>query len=46
METVPVIVADDLSPAQIQAFRIADNRTCSEIAEWDYDLLTDRVDRN
>ena len=38
METVPVIVADDLTPAQIQAFRIADNKT-AEIADWDYDLL-------
>jgi hypothetical protein len=38
METVPVIVADDLTPAQIQAFRIADNKT-AEIAGWDYDLL-------
>ena len=38
METVPVIVADDLTPAQIQGFRIADNKT-AEIADWDYDLL-------
>ncbi len=41
METVPVIVADDLTPAQIQAFRIADNKT-AEIADWDYDLLPTR----
>jgi DNA modification methylase len=35
---VPVHVATDLSPEQIQAYRIADNRTAT-IAEWDFDLL-------
>lgn len=35
---VPVIVADDLTPEQIKAYRIADNRT-AELSMWDYDLL-------
>jgi site-specific DNA-methyltransferase (adenine-specific) len=35
---VPCIVADDLTPAQIKAYRIADNKV-SELAEWDIDLL-------
>ena len=35
---VPCIVIDDLTPAQIKAFRLADNKT-SELAEWDLDLL-------
>lgn len=35
---VPVHVARDLSPAQIKALRIADNRLHEE-AEWDDDLL-------
>ena len=35
---VPVHVAADLTPEQIQAYRIADNKT-GEIAEWNYDLL-------
>ena len=35
---VPCIVADDLTPAQIKAYRIADNKV-SEFAEWDMDLL-------
>ena len=35
---VPVHVAADLTPEQIQAYRIADNKT-AEIAEWNYDLL-------
>lgn len=38
MEKVPVIRTDDLSPAQVKAFRIADNKL-SEIASWDYDKL-------
>ena len=35
---VPVIKADDLSPEQVKAFRLADNKV-SELAEWDEDLL-------
>ncbi len=35
---VPVVVAENLSPEQVKALRIADNKT-GEIAEWDYNLL-------
>ena len=35
---VPVHVATDLTPEQIRAYRIADNKT-SELAEWDLELL-------
>ena len=38
LKTVPCVVANDLSEAQIKAFRIADNKT-SEYAEWDEELL-------
>lgn len=38
MESVPCIVADDLTPEQIKAFRLADNKV-SEFAEWDFDIL-------
>lgn len=38
LDTVPCIIADDLTPEQIQAFRLADNKT-AELAEWDPDLL-------
>ena len=38
LETVPVILADDLTPAQIKAFRILANRSATW-AEWDEDLL-------
>ena len=40
---VPVIVADDLTPAQVKAFRLADNKT-SELAEWDLDKLDIELD--
>jgi DNA modification methylase len=38
MDKVPVHVAQDLTPAQIKAYRIADNQT-GNIATWDFDLL-------
>ncbi len=36
---VPVHVATDLSPEQVRAYRIADNKT-AELAEWNLDLLS------
>jgi len=38
LEKVPVHVAKDLTPEQIKAYRIADNKT-AELAEWNFDLL-------
>ena len=38
LEKIPVHVAKDLTPEQIKAYRIADNKT-ADLAEWDYDLL-------
>jgi site-specific DNA-methyltransferase (adenine-specific) len=38
LDTVPVHVAKGLTPEQVKAYRIADNKT-GEIAEWNYDLL-------
>ena len=38
LETVPVHVATDLTPDQVRAYRIADNKT-AELASWDTDLL-------
>ena len=38
LTTVPVYVADKLTPEQVQAYRIADNKT-AELADWNYDLL-------
>lgn len=38
MQSVPCIVADDLTDEQIRAFRIADNKV-SEGATWDFEKL-------
>lgn len=40
---VPTIKVDDLTPEQVKAFRIADNKT-AEIAEWDFDLLAQELE--
>jgi len=38
LEKVPVHVATDLSPAQVKAYRLADNRSAEETS-WDLELL-------
>lgn len=38
LDVVPCIVADDLTPEQIRAFRLADNKT-SEFSDWDIEKL-------
>lgn len=43
IEEVPCIIADDLSPEQIKAFRLADNKT-AEMALWDDELLKSELD--
>ena len=37
-KTIPVTIIDNLTPEQVNAYRIADNRT-NEEAEWDDELL-------
>lgn len=37
-EKVPCIVADDLTPEQVKAFRLADNKV-SEYSTWDFQKL-------
>ena len=39
---VPVMWAEDLSPEQVKAFRIMDNKS-GELATWDFDLLKDEI---
>lgn len=41
-DVVPCIVADDLTPEQIKAFRIADNKT-GELAGWDFAKLEEEL---
>lgn len=43
LETVPCIVADDLTEEQVKAFRLADNKV-SEFSEWDMNLLDIELD--
>ena len=38
LDSVPCVIADDLSPEKIKAFRLADNKT-AEFAAWDFELL-------
>jgi DNA modification methylase len=42
LEKAPVHVAKDLTPAQIKAYRLADNKT-AEIADWDHDRLVEEL---
>ena len=41
MEEVPCVCVDDLTPEQVNALRIVDNK--SNESEWDYDLLADEL---
>ena len=43
MAEVPCIIADDLTPEQIRAFRLADNKV-AELAEWDFDTLAQEME--
>lgn len=38
LKEIPCIVADDLTPEQIKAFRLADNKI-SELSGWDFEKL-------
>lgn len=42
MTAVPVVVADMLTPDQVKAYRLADNKT-GELADWDESLLWDEL---
>ena len=42
LDEVPVIVADDLTPEQVKAFRLADNKV-GELADWDFEKLEEEL---
>jgi len=42
MDKVPVVVANNLSPEQVKAYRLADNKT-GELTDWDMGLLDDEL---
>ena len=43
MTEVPVERADNLTPDQVQAYRLADNKT-QELSKWDYGKLAEELD--
>lgn len=43
LESVPCVVADDLTDKQIKAFRLADNKV-AEFSEWDFEALEKELD--
>lgn len=43
MKKVPYVMRDDLSPAQVKEYRLADNKV-SDLSGWDYDTLSDELD--
>lgn len=43
LATVPVLVRADLTPEQVAALRLADNKT-AELAEWDEPMLAEELD--
>lgn len=43
LETVPVLVADDLTPDEVKAYRLADNKV-SDFSSWDNKLLLEELD--
>ena len=42
LEKIPCVIADDLTPEQIKAFRLIDNKT-AELAEWDFEKLENEL---
>ena len=44
LETVPVIIAGELTEAQIKAYRLVDNKV-AELATWDDDLLAQEIEQ-
>ena len=42
MEEVPVVYATDLTPEEVDALRVIDNKT-SELADWNFDLLAEEM---
>ncbi len=42
LDTIPVIIADDLTEEQVRAFRLADNKV-SEFSAWDFSKLEEEL---
>lgn len=44
LKTVPVLIADDLTPSKVRAYRLADNKTC-ELSSWDEVKLLEEMEK-
>lgn len=44
LKSLTVVMADDLTPKQVKAFRLADNKT-AEAAAWDFEKLDMELDK-
>ena len=40
MEEVPCVCVDDLTPEQVNALRLVDNKSAEDGASWDFDVLS------
>ena len=40
MEEVPCVCVDDLTPEQVNALRVVDNKSAEDGAAWDFDMLS------
>lgn len=40
MESVPCVCVDDLTPGQVNALRLVDNKSAEDGAAWDFDMLS------
>ena len=40
MEAVPCVCVDDLTPEQVNALRVVDNKSAEDGASWDFDMLS------
>lgn len=43
MQEVPCVCVDDLTPEQVNALRLVDNKSAEDGASWDFDLLADEI---
>ena len=43
MKEVPCVCVEDLTPEQVNALRLVDNKSAEDGASWDFDLLADEL---
>ena len=43
LQTIPCVIADDLTDEEVRAYRLADNKI-AELAGWDFEKLSEELD--